>query len=84
MYEMIGRDDIDLISVVIHHNTHAKIAIECLKAGKHTVVEKPLCYILGTKGAIIDTGRNAIKGYTQELIGPSGGSFKMITLLSLL
>lgn len=222
MYEMIARDDIDLISIVTHHNTHAKIAIECLKAGKHTVVEKPMCisikeadamieasekagktlavfhnrrhdgnvraikevidqgqigdvfyielssmgyghspgiwrsnkeisggvlydwgshaidwalyilsgkkmlqvsgffhklvwhdisnedqakaiilfddgtvaeimqssiayaskplwYILGTKGAIIDTGRDAIKGYTKELIGPPGGSFKMIT-----
>lgn len=40
---------------------------------------KPLWYILGTKGAIVDTGRDAIKGYTNDLIGPPGGSFKVIT-----
>jgi predicted dehydrogenase len=34
MSKMLARDDIDLISVVTHHNTHAKIAIECLNAGK--------------------------------------------------
>lgn len=40
---------------------------------------KPLWYILGTKGAIIDTGQGAITGYTKELIGPSGGSLKLKT-----
>ena len=40
---------------------------------------KPLWYILGTKGAIVDTGVGAIKGYINDLIGPSGGSFKLIT-----
>jgi len=43
MQEMLGRDDIDMVSVVTHHNTHAPIVIECLKAGKHTIVEKPMC-----------------------------------------
>jgi len=38
-----------------------------------------LWYILGTRGAIADTGRDAIKGYCQELNGPSGGSFRLRT-----
>jgi len=221
MREMLNRDDIDMVSVVTHHNTHALLAIECLNSGKHVVVEKPMCisiaeatdmikaaekanrtlavfhnrrhdgnvraikevieggligdvfhvelsacgygrpgdwwrsrkeisggalydwgshaidwvlsmipskiaqvtgffhklvwrdvsnedqaraiilfengavadimqsstayigkplwYILGTKGGIVDTGKDAIKGYTKDLIGPSGGSFKLVT-----
>jgi predicted dehydrogenase len=43
-------------------------------------INKPyLWYILGTKGAIIDTGRDAIKGYCQELNGPPGGSLRLRT-----
>jgi predicted dehydrogenase len=42
-------------------------------------VGKPLWRILGTKGAIEDTGTDAIKGYLQSLIGPPGGHFKMVT-----
>jgi len=44
------------------------------------VIGKPTWRILGTKGAIIDTGDGAITGYQQELNGPSGGSFQMITI----
>ena len=40
---------------------------------------KPLWRILGTAGAITDTGADAIKGYIHELNGPPGGSFKMVT-----
>ena len=42
-------------------------------------IGKPLWHILGTKGAIVDTGKDAIKGYIKDLIGPPGGSFKMVT-----
>jgi predicted dehydrogenase len=38
-----------------------------------------LWLVLGTKGAILDTGRDAIKGYCQELNGPSGGSLTLRT-----
>ena len=41
--EMLRRDDVDLVAVVTPHNTHASVAIECLRAGKHVVVEKPMC-----------------------------------------
>ena len=42
-------------------------------------VGKPLWRILGTKGAILDSGDGAITGYCQELIGPAGGSLKLVT-----
>ena len=33
----------DLVSVVTPHNTHAALVIQCLQAGKHVVVDKPMC-----------------------------------------
>jgi predicted dehydrogenase len=44
------------------------------------VIGKPLWRILGTKGAIVDTGDGAITGYQHELMGPPGGSFQMVTV----
>jgi predicted dehydrogenase len=43
-------------------------------------VGKPLWRILGTKGAILDTGAGGNKGYQEMIEGPVGGSFKMVTI----
>ncbi len=53
--QVLRRDDIDLVAVVTPHNTHAPIAIECLKAGKHTVVEKPMCISIAEATEMIET-----------------------------
>lgn len=59
MREMLCRDDIDMVSVVTPHNTHASIVIECLKEGKHTVVEKPMCIRVAEATEMIETARCA-------------------------
>ncbi len=41
--DMLKKSEFDLAVVVTPHNTHAKLAIQCLEAGKHVVVEKPMC-----------------------------------------
>ncbi|MFH1009223.1 MAG: Gfo/Idh/MocA family oxidoreductase [Candidatus Latescibacterota bacterium] len=41
--KMLQDDGIDLVTVVTPHNTHAPLAIQCLKAGKHVILEKPMC-----------------------------------------
>ena len=41
---------------------------------------KPLWRILGTKGAIVDAGAGGNAGYQDEIAGPSGGSFQLITM----
>lgn len=41
--DMLKRDDIDGVSICTWNNTHAAIAIAALEAGKHVLVEKPLC-----------------------------------------
>ena len=42
-------------------------------------IGKPLWRILGTEGAIEDSGDGAIEGYCKDITGPSGGSFRMVT-----
>jgi len=40
---MLQRDDIGLVSVVVPHNVHSRVVLQCLRAGKHAIVEKPMC-----------------------------------------
>jgi len=59
--ELLRRDDVDAVSVVTPHNTHAAIAIECLNAGKHVVVEKPMCISVAEATAMIEAAKRAGK-----------------------
>lgn len=40
--DVIEDSEIDLVAIATPVHTHASLAIECLKAGKHVFVEKPL------------------------------------------
>ena len=40
--EMLARNDIDAVSIVVPNYLHAKITIDALSAGKHVFVEKPM------------------------------------------
>lgn len=52
--ELIRRPDIDVVSICTPSGSHAALAIEALQAGKHVVVEKPLCTDL-------ETGKRAVR-----------------------
>ncbi len=39
---MLKKTEADIVTIITPHNLHAKQAIQCLKAGKHVVVEKPM------------------------------------------
>jgi len=41
--ELLAQPDIDGVSVCTWNNSHAEISIAALEAGKHVLVEKPLC-----------------------------------------
>jgi predicted dehydrogenase len=43
-----------LITVVTPHNTHAELALKALNAGKHVVVEKPMCLTTDEATRMID------------------------------
>lgn len=39
---MLKKSDINLVVIITPHNTHAKLALQCLKADRHVVLEKPM------------------------------------------
>ncbi len=51
--ELLARADVDLVAVVTPHNTHADLVCRCLAAGKHTVVEKPMCITVAEADTMI-------------------------------
>jgi scyllo-inositol 2-dehydrogenase (NADP+) len=40
--EMLRKSDVNLVVIITPHNTHASLALQCLRAGRHVVCEKPL------------------------------------------
>jgi predicted dehydrogenase len=57
--EMLEKEKMDLAVVVTPHNTHAPIALKCLRAGKHVVVEKPMCITVKEATEMIEEARKA-------------------------
>ncbi len=39
---MLKKSDVNLVAIITPHNTHAALAVQCLRAGRHVVCEKPL------------------------------------------
>jgi predicted dehydrogenase len=40
--EMLKESEVNVLAIITPHNTHAKLAVQCLNAGRHVVCEKPL------------------------------------------
>src|SRR5690606_5230015 len=41
--DLLNDPEIDAVSICTWNNTHAEISIAAMRAGKHVLVEKPLC-----------------------------------------
>ena len=59
--ELLAAPNIDLCVIVLPHNLHAPIALQCLRAGKHVVSEKPMCITTEEATAMIEAARAADK-----------------------
>jgi predicted dehydrogenase len=57
--DMLKRGGVDLVTIITPHNTHAKLALQCLRAGKHVVCEKPLAITTAECDAMIAAARKA-------------------------
>lgn len=57
--DLLAQPDIDLVSIVTPHFTHAPIAIAAARAGKHAVVEKAMCLNVAEATAMIEAARDA-------------------------
>ena len=62
--KMLEDDGIDLVVIITPHNVHAEQAIQCLNAGKHVVVEKPMCLTVAAATAMIEAGKKNNKVLT--------------------
>ena len=67
---LLERSDIDVVIICIPNDLHAAVAIEAAQAGKHVIVEKPLCVTLAEAermlAACAAAGRRLF--YAEELV----------------
>lgn len=57
--EMLKKSDVNLVTIITPHNTHAAIALQCLRAGKHVVCEKPLAITTAECDAMIAAAKKS-------------------------
>jgi len=67
--DMLAMEEIDMVVIGAPNNVHCEIALKAAQAGKHMVVEKPLCMNLAEADLMIDTCKKAnVKlMYAEEL-----------------
>lgn len=59
--DLLADEGVDLVVVILPHNLHAPVAIQASEAGKHVVVEKPMCTTVAEADAMVDAARRAGK-----------------------
>jgi len=57
--ELLVQPNIDLLAIVTPTHTHAPLAIRALRAGKHVIVEKPMCLTTDQATLMIEEARLA-------------------------
>lgn len=67
--KMLEMPEISMVTVGAPNDLHCQIALDCIAAGKHVVIEKPLCMNLAEADRILEAGREAgVKlMYAEEL-----------------
>jgi predicted dehydrogenase len=55
--EMLKESDVNLVTLITPHNTHAPLAVKCLNAGRHVVCEKPMAITTAECDAMIRAAR---------------------------
>ncbi len=66
---LLDRQDIDVVTVAIPNYLHAEVTIAAAQAGKHVIVEKPLCRTLEEADRMIEACKKAgvLLMYAEEL-----------------
>ncbi len=62
--ELLADPEVDLVTIITPHNTHAPLALQALEAGKHVITEKPMCLTVEEATAMIETARRQGKMVT--------------------
>ncbi|MFD2116654.1 Gfo/Idh/MocA family protein [Paenibacillus yanchengensis] len=68
--QLLADPEIDAVSICTWNNSHAEISIAALRAGKHVLVEKPLCRTveeaLEVERAVQETGKLLQVGFVRR------------------
>ena len=57
--DLIARDDVDAVAVCTHPKPHRDIVVAAAQAGKHVLVEKPMCCTVAEGTEMVDAARAA-------------------------
>jgi predicted dehydrogenase len=60
--QLIGDDELDIVIIATHHDSHEPLAIAAAAAGKHILLEKPMATSVAAAVAIRDAVRSAGTG----------------------
>lgn len=59
--QMLRRDDIDVVSICTPHGLHVQMGKDALRAGKHVLMEKPICLTVKEIDDLIDIAEKTKK-----------------------
>jgi predicted dehydrogenase len=68
--DLLSRDEIDACIVATTHKTHAPIATEVLKSGKHVLVQKPMATNMEDANKLVETAAAARKEGLKTMCFP--------------
>lgn len=54
---LLASDSVDAVDIVVPHHEHHTVAVACLEAGKHVLLEKPLAITLRAGRRILEAAR---------------------------
>lgn len=68
--ELLARPDVDVVSIGVPNDLHCQIVVDAARAGKHVIIEKPLCITLDEADRMIAACREAgvLLMYAEELV----------------
>jgi predicted dehydrogenase len=56
-HELLAKEQVDLISICTESGKHAHIALDCIAAGVHLIIEKPIALSIADANAIIQRAK---------------------------
>ena len=77
--ELLAKDDCDAVIIATPTSTHKDVAIDCLKAKKNVLVEKPLARSYDEAKLILAAAKKSKKKYTKKPLLNSNGFFGSYT-----
>ena len=80
--DLLAQPDIDVIVLVTPTQTHAPLAVRALRAGKHVVVEKPMCMTTDQATWMIEEARLAERTLAVFHNRRHDGNFRTIRRLA--